>query len=440
MGDFDLGDLTGEQIEKVLQFQDLTGNEDLAVCRDVLLRHNWNLEVAVQEQLNLFEGRPSMYAQDSRLRPPTVVDEANARIYFSPEGSPNSGGFFSYLMSLCYNVVTSIFQLIFTLFRRNVRPVSLDPVQDVVNFIRSYEEQFGTNHPVFYQGSYSQALSDAKQELRFLLVYLHKDESQEVDQWCRNTLGDPEVIRFINTNTLFWACNIKSGEGYKVAEALRVGTYPFLATIVLKEHKMTIVGKMVGLVQSSTMIRRMQELTEEYESSLSTERHERAQRQVNATLRQEQDDAYQLSLKADQEKERIRLQQENESKRQAERERTEKMEQEAMLERIRLHKEECLQNLLEEPPKNDPSCCHIQTCVAGQKITRRFPSTCKVQNIYEWIYGQPESPNTFRIMSFNFKEIYPNFKDLTLLDAGLTGRVFVHVQNDEEEDEEEEEN
>jgi len=28
--------------------QDLTGIEDLSVCRDVLQRHNWNLEVAVQ--------------------------------------------------------------------------------------------------------------------------------------------------------------------------------------------------------------------------------------------------------------------------------------------------------------------------------------------------------------------------------------------------------
>lgn len=63
--------------------------------------------------------------------------------------------------------------------------VSSDPVEDVMNFIRSYEEQYGTSHPVFYQGSYSQALSDAKQELRFLLVYLHKTDSQQTDDWCR---------------------------------------------------------------------------------------------------------------------------------------------------------------------------------------------------------------------------------------------------------------
>lgn len=37
--------LTNEQTEKVLQFQDLTGIEDINVCRDVLIRHQWDLEV-----------------------------------------------------------------------------------------------------------------------------------------------------------------------------------------------------------------------------------------------------------------------------------------------------------------------------------------------------------------------------------------------------------
>jgi len=39
--------LTNEQTEKVLQFQDLTGIEDMNVCRDVLIRHQWDLEVCI---------------------------------------------------------------------------------------------------------------------------------------------------------------------------------------------------------------------------------------------------------------------------------------------------------------------------------------------------------------------------------------------------------
>ena len=31
-----------------------------------------------------------------------------------------------------------------------------DPLGDVMRFIGSYDERFGANHPVFYQGTYSQ--------------------------------------------------------------------------------------------------------------------------------------------------------------------------------------------------------------------------------------------------------------------------------------------
>lgn len=62
---------------------------------------------------------------------------------------------------------------------------------------------------------------------------------------CRNTLGNLQIIQYINIHTLFWACNVQSGEGYKVAEALKSGSYPFLAVIVLKDNKMTVVGRYI---------------------------------------------------------------------------------------------------------------------------------------------------------------------------------------------------
>lgn len=34
--------------------------------------------------------------------------------------------------------------------------VVTDPLADVMNFIESYETRYGSNHPVFYQGTYSQ--------------------------------------------------------------------------------------------------------------------------------------------------------------------------------------------------------------------------------------------------------------------------------------------
>lgn len=60
-----------------------------------------------------------------------------------------------------------------------------DPIVDVGNFITYFNETYGLNHPVLYQGSYGQALSDAKQELRFLLLYLHNQDDQDCNQFCR---------------------------------------------------------------------------------------------------------------------------------------------------------------------------------------------------------------------------------------------------------------
>ncbi|XP_012226037.1 FAS-associated factor 2 [Linepithema humile] len=432
MADLALGELSGEQTEKVLQFQDLTGIEDLSVCRDVLQRHNWNLEVAVQEQLNLYEGRPSMYAQDSRARPPQVVDETSSRIYFSYPGSASGGGgVVSYFLSMCYNVVSGLLQLLFALFRRNLRPVPSDPVEDVINFIRTYKERFGNTHPVFYQGSYSQALSDAKQELRFLLVYLHKDESQEVEQWCRTTLCDPDVIRYINTHTLFWACNVKSAEGYKVAEALKSGSwFPFLALIVLKDNRMTVVGRFEGTPSSSDLTSRLQTIVDRNEINLIQARRERAERSAAQSLRQQQDRAYEESLRADQEKDRKREEERRAREEQEAREKEQLNAQELEIQRIRLEKELTIEKVPLEPEPSNPNACHLQIKLGERTMKRRFLMTDTVVDVYHWIFSQPDSPASFEITtSYPRRILYPRRDVLTLSNAGLTHREVLHIND-----------
>lgn len=120
-----LGDsagLTSEQTDKVLQFQDLTGVEDISICRDVLQRHQWSLEVAVQEQLNIKEGRPSVYA--SEARPPAVISDHLAQhVFYSPPSDGSASGFKGFLrnvirvfFSLCYNSLLSLFSTVFRIF------------------------------------------------------------------------------------------------------------------------------------------------------------------------------------------------------------------------------------------------------------------------------------------------------------------------------------
>lgn len=109
--------LTTDQTEKVLQFQDLTGIEDMTICRDVLQRHQWNLEVAVQEQLNIREGRPSVYASESR--PPAVVsDHLGQHIYYTPPTDGSGSGLngllktvISFFWNMCYNTIITVLQI-----------------------------------------------------------------------------------------------------------------------------------------------------------------------------------------------------------------------------------------------------------------------------------------------------------------------------------------
>lgn len=60
-----------------------------------------------------------------------------------------------------------------------------NPIQDVLDFIKTYEEKYSNTHPVFYQGTYAQALNDAKRELKFLLIYLHNEEGVDTTAFCR---------------------------------------------------------------------------------------------------------------------------------------------------------------------------------------------------------------------------------------------------------------
>lgn len=223
--------LSETETELLMQFQDFTGIEDMNVCRDVLTRHQWNLEVAIQEQLNIREGRPSVYATESEARPPTVInDRFMQHIFTSADTASNNnadggGGGWSIftlvrdLFRICYNALASNLMLLLNLFRTPDRIVT-DPLGDVLNFITAYNEKYA-DHPVFYRGTYSQALNDAKRELRFLLVYLHSEQrnAAQAASLCRNALSNPEVVEYVNRNMLFWACDVASPEGRRSVDA-----------------------------------------------------------------------------------------------------------------------------------------------------------------------------------------------------------------------------
>lgn len=225
---------------------------------------------------------------------------------------------------------TFYFDLIFIIVLSFIAVVT-DPLGDVLKFIQDYSVKYPT-HPVFYQGTYAQALNDAKRELKFLLIYLHSETSPimsntnsqrvtETVNFCRNTLANQEVIEYINRNMLFWASDVSSPEGYRVSHSINARSHPILVLIALRDNKMTIMGRMEGDCSPEELLTRMRKVVSDNERWLNAARHDRLERSLTQTLRQQQDVAYEESLKADQEKER---------RRQLEREEQQKIENEKL--------------------------------------------------------------------------------------------------------------
>lgn len=152
--------------------------------------------------------------------------------------------------------------------------VVTDPLADVLNFIRDYNVKY-PNHPVFYQGTYAQVLNDAKHELKFLAIYLHSESSSDTANFCRNTLADADVIEYVNSNMLFWGCDISSPEGYRVSHSINTRTYPAIVIVGVREHKMVIMGRMEGFCNAAEFVRRLQSVVNDNKIWLTQARQER---------------------------------------------------------------------------------------------------------------------------------------------------------------------
>ncbi len=82
-------------------------------------------------------------------------------------------------------------------------------------------------------------------------------------------------------NILFWGCSVESGEGYRVSQALRESTYPFMAVVVLRQNRMMIVGRFEGFISAEDLLRRFVLVIRDNEAYIVAARAEREERQIN---------------------------------------------------------------------------------------------------------------------------------------------------------------
>ncbi|CAO3632758.1 unnamed protein product [Cunninghamella blakesleeana] len=282
-----------------------------------------------------------------------------------------------------------------------------DPRSLANRFLREFEKNYGETHVPFLQEGYSQALEQARKELKFLLVILQSDEHDNTDAFCKDTLTNPELIQFLQSkNVLVWGGNVGQIEGYQVSCTLQATTYPFLAIIALQQPsststssspKMSVVERLEGSITPTTLIQRLDTTIQRHGTVLNRLKMERDQRDMERRLREEQDRAYHESLKADQEKERKAREEREALARQEEEERKAQMERELQLKK----REQYIQylfNTLPSEPNSDyqGKITKLNFRLAnGDRVIRQFKADDTIESLYQFVEVYPLIKNNF---------------------------------------------
>ncbi|KAJ3102579.1 hypothetical protein HDU97_000448 [Phlyctochytrium planicorne] len=466
----ELDSLTDEQRELIQNFQAVTGLDDLERAVGLLIASDWNLENAVtlffdDPPVQAIPSASSSSAQSNlRSRIPqstrpaaTSTAEASSSAIGNipiPPPRPDTGRRLTLFQRLTYpfslglRIAWVVFSFTLSLLpfkffqrprrrtgRRNLQ--STDPQAAASRFLLDFEHTYGSVHPHFFQGTYSQALDVAKRELRYLLVYLQSPDHDDTPEFNRKTMASQTLINFIEErNVLVWAGDIKESESFLVSNVLLATRYPFIALIAPQGSRMVVIDRIEGLSTPEELMEALSHHVNRFDSNLHAIRADRERQDQARSIREQQDQAYQASLRADQEKER-KAQEERERIRK-EQEETERQarELENKIESKKRRKEELQKNLAPEPPANAKEVAKVSIRLpSGERVIRRFLADETIQNLYNFIESLDLSPISVEadIVAVN---AYPRkvFLDLTqtLREAGVYPSASLIVEEKDE--------
>ncbi|KAL1955076.1 hypothetical protein VTO42DRAFT_9065 [Malbranchea cinnamomea] len=351
----------------------------------------------------------------------------------------------------------------------------LGPKDTAIRFIREFEEEYGPNSLPFLENGYNMALEKAHHDLKFLLIVLLSPEHDDINNWVRGTLLDPEVVSYINdprNELLLWGGNVQDSEAYQVANSLRCTKFPFAAVIVhtpnISSTAMSIVTRIPGPTSSAEFLAKLRTCVNQNREPLDRVRSQRAEQQAARTLREQQDSAYERSLARDRERARQRREAEAERQR-LEREAAEKRAAEEKYARdLEQWKRWRAQSIPEEPPDSEKDAVRISIRLAsGDRVVRRFAGNTTMEELYAFVecydvlHGGGNEDNDSEVVEksshqvsepegfehkYNFRLVSPMPRTVFELDAGGTvrerigrgGNLVVETLDDDEDEDEQE--
>ncbi|TPX77378.1 hypothetical protein CcCBS67573_g01367 [Chytriomyces confervae] len=468
--------LTDEQREKLQLFQSITAIESIETSLEWLQLHSFDVERSVnsfltgesldattilQSAANSPTSAVDASVSNTGLRHRTVHGESASSSSSASSSAPASipkpairqkkvSSPMTLMQTLLYPAtlaVRIVWVLLSTIFpfsllfsSRSALPAPPHSARDsqstAARFLLDYEAKYGEEHPAFFQGTYSQALEVCKRELRCLLVILHSDEHDDTESFCRDTLASPSLHQFLREKRLVvWGGDIRESEGFVVSNTLLATRYPFMALIAPQgSTRMVVVERFEGPVSDTALKTALQVSLTRVDAVLRAVRDDRERHEQVRTLREQQDEAYNASLRADQEKARKAQEEATRVEKEKELEQQKLRELENKREAKRLRKIELQQTLKDEPDASDSTdIAKIGIRLpGGDRLTRRFKaSIATVQDLYDYVETQDLTPimleSDFEVINTYPRKVLSD-RAQTLKDAGLYPSASVMVE------------
>ncbi|KAK9720934.1 UBX domain-containing protein 10 [Basidiobolus ranarum] len=394
--------LTVEQEDILSNFQTVTNITDVEKAVLMLSHNDWNIENAVREFLD--EGHHSNTPEESTTSPAQSMNNERRNVGNYARPGLSFVSIVSFPVTLIWGILSGFFSLFYSLFvpvnhtvtRTRGRPIN--PRSAALKFIKEFEENHGGVRPEFFVGGYSDALSRAKRDVKYLLVILLSDGPGSNNSFCQDTLASERLVNFLREQeVIVWGGDTRGSEGHQVSNTLQARELPFVGLIGLQStpggaSKMTLIEKIQGQSTPEIIVQRLSIQFQRTSAELQRAKREHQERESSRSIRKQQDEAYKQSLLADQEKER---------KAREERDRIEKANLEVeRIETARLKLEEdrlkyrkyLLSTIPSEPAAEESETARLSFKMPdGERIIRRFRGNETVEDVYAFVDTFPLS-------------------------------------------------
>ena len=185
----------------------------------------------------------------------------------------------------------------------------------VQDFQLTYAQEDDTEAdlPPFLPTKWDDVLRTSKTDGKFVLVYLHSNYHQHSQMFCEEALKDAGVLEFMHSGELLvWGANVSHRDGSEVAGYLKACSYPFMAVCMKHQSGALLVLDRVEGISSlgndgsttlgGKLLARLKDVVTRNQQVVSQVQAVNRAETERRTFRQQQDQEYENTLRADRER------------------------------------------------------------------------------------------------------------------------------------------